>query len=214
MEPTEGRWVCRRCFASNESDAAVCAQCGLERGAEPAEGDEQQWNPPPSAASSRPKWLQLLLRFWWIGLILVVLGVGWYFSARRDTSGEITNTGNLKITDLRVGDCFDLKDPDAEQVEEVEAKPCTTAHRFELYYVGDMPDGDFLDDAAIVTWIEQNCVPEFAAYVGVSYEASVLDLIPVTPAEDGWEDGDHAVQCVLLDPGNEELTVSLEGAAR
>lgn len=214
MEPMEGRWVCRRCFASNEADAAACAQCGLERGAARAEGDQQQWSAAAPQAPARPMWLQLALRFWWIGLIVVVAAVGWYFSARRDEGGQITSAGDLQVTDLRVGDCFDLKDPDAQEIDAVEAKPCTQPHEYELYYAADMPDGDYPSQDAIDTWIFQNCVPEFAAYVGRDYQESELNLLPVTPTEGGWDDGDHAVQCVAYDPDNTELTESLRNAAR
>ena len=48
--------------------------------------------------------------------------------------------------DLRVGDCFDLKDPTADQIEDVKAVPCTTEHEFELFYVGAMGKGSHPTD--------------------------------------------------------------------
>src|ERR671918_697453 len=136
MEPMHGRWVCRRCFASNDAGATSCEQCGLARGADPSQAGagqpdavrqgagyagagqpQPQWTPPQ--AQPRPKWLQLAVRFAWIPVVLIVLAAGWYFSARRDDSGQISNTGNLQVVELQVGDCFDLKDPDASEVEEV-----------------------------------------------------------------------------------------------
>jgi hypothetical protein len=217
MGPIEGRWVCRRCFASNEADAAACAQCGLERGADPGALDPQdpqaqQWAA-PAPAPTRPAWQQLALRFWWIGLIVVVVAGGWYFSARRDETGQIANSGNLQMNDLRVGDCFDLKDPEAEVVDEVEAKPCTQAHSFEMFHVSTMPDGEYPSDEQFTAWIQQNCLPAFAAYVGRSFEESLLEVLPVTPTEDAWDD-DTRVQCVLAGPENEQLTSSLRGSAR
>jgi hypothetical protein len=47
----------------------------------------------------------------------------------------------------------------------------------------------------------------------VEYQESVLEILPVTPTEDSWDD-DKSVQCVLADPGNEQLTTSLRSAAR
>jgi hypothetical protein len=214
MEPTQGRWVCRRCFASNEADAAACAQCGLQRGAEPGAGDEQPGAAATPPAPARPMWMQLALRFWWVGLIVVVAAAGWYFSARRDETGQISNTGDLQVNELRVGDCFDLKDPEAEEIDDVEGKRCTNPHQYELYYVAEMPDGEYPSEDAITAWIIENCVPEFAAYVGKDYQDSALDFLPVTPTEGAWDDGDHAVQCVAFDPGNAELTESLRNAAR
>lgn len=221
MEPIEGRWVCRRCFESNEAAATACERCGLERGADPATADPgvaDPQQPQPWVASTqapaRPVWQQLALRFWWVGLIVVVAAGGWYFSARRDDSGQIANSGNLQMNDLRVGDCFDLKDPGAEVVEEVEAKPCTQAHQFEMFHVSNMPDGEYPSDEQFNAWIEQNCLPAFAAYVGRSFEESLLEVLPVTPTEDAWDD-DTSVQCVLAGPEkNEQLTSSLRGSAR
>jgi hypothetical protein len=218
MGPMGGRWVCRRCFASNDPEAATCVRCGLERGADPATAEPQdpqqpqQWaapTPPPA----RPMWMQLALRFWWVGLIVVIAVGGWYFSARRDDSGQISTAGNLKINELRIGDCFNLKDPDADVVEEVEARPCTQVHRYEMFHVDSMSGGEYPSDEEFGAWIEQNCLAAFAPYVGVEYQESVLEILPVTPTEDSWDD-DKSVQCVLADPGNEQLTTSLRSAAR
>ena len=42
----------------------------------------------------------------------------------------------------------------------------------------------------------------------------MLGARPITPTEDGWNDGDHSVQCAMHDPNNAELTESLKDAAR
>jgi hypothetical protein len=233
MGPMEGRWVCRRCFASNDADAPSCGQCGLERGADPQATDSgaiparsadaagaadaqqpapRQWGAPPPPPP-RPMWQQLTLRFWWIGLIAVIALGGWYFSARRDETGQIANAGDLQMTDLQVGDCFDLKDPDAQVVDKVEAKPCTQAHEYEMYFAADMPGGNYPSEDEFTTWIQQNCLPAFESYVGMGFDESALQILPVTPTEELWHD-DRSVQCALVDPGDEELTSSLKGAAR
>jgi hypothetical protein len=226
MEPMEGRWVCRRCFASNEAAATACERCGLERGADPATADPaaadaasagapqpQSWGAPPPKPA-RPLWQQLALRFWWVGLIAVIAIGGWYFSARRDESGDIANSGNLQVNELRVGDCFDLKDPEAAEIDEVEAKPCTQAHQYELFHAADMPSGDYPSDAAVNTFVDQVCIPAFASYVGMEFESSVLELAFVSPTSEAWDDGDHSVQCAVHDRNDAELTTSLKGAAR
>ena len=236
MEPMEGRWVCRRCFASNEAGASTCEQCGLERGADPSQAPdeepaahsqrsplpgagyagagqpEQQWTPPQ--AKPRPTWLQLALRFAWIPVVLIVLAVGWYFSARRDESGQIANVGDLQVQDLRVGDCFDLKDPEAVEVSEVEAKPCTDAHEYELFHVASMPDGEFPSDAAVDTFVEAECVTAFSQYVGMDYAQSALYFSWFAPSTETWSDGDRDVQCAAYDPNDTELTSSVRNAAR
>lgn len=233
MEPMEGRWVCRRCFASNDAGATTCEQCGLERGADPSQlpdqppsqrspipgagyagaGQPDQWTPPQ--AQPRPWWLQLAMRFGWIPVALIVVFVGWYFfSPRRDDSGQIANTGDMQVVDLRVGDCFDLKDPDAVEVAEVEAKPCTEPHEYELFHAANMPDADFPSDAAVDAFVEAECVTAFTLYVGMDYQQSALYFSWFAPSTETWGDGDRAVQCAAYDPENTELTSSVRNAAR
>ena len=235
MEPMEGRWVCRRCFASNEPSATTCENCGLERGADPKQAaplsgtdavsagagyagagqpqpPQQQWTPPQP--EPRTSWWRYLLRFGWIGVVVVVLAVGWYFSARRDDSGQITDGGSLQVTDLRIGDCFTLRDPEAAEVDEVDAKPCTETHEYELFHVGDVAGSEYPSDAAFATFLTEQCIPAFNSYVGLEYDFSVLDFIYFTPTGEGWDDGDHSVQCAAFDPNNAQLTASVRNAAR
>jgi len=214
-----GRWVCLRCYESNDAATVSCAQCGLARGTTPEQADPADPADPaaaaafPAAPTAEPSVLGgLVRRFGWIAVVAVVAGVGWWFSAGRDDSGEINRSGNMAITDLRAGDCFDLKDPDEELIEEVEAKVCTEPHEYEMIFVGDMPSGpypslDQMDDFALA-----NCIPAFEAYIGFSWEDSRYYMTHVTPTEDGWNDGDHAIQCAAYDPDNAELTASLRGA--
>ncbi|HET6744548.1 MAG TPA: septum formation family protein [Candidatus Limnocylindria bacterium] len=143
-----------------------------------------------------------------------MLAAGWYFSARRDDSGQIANVGDMQVQDLRVGDCFDLKDPDAVEVAEVEAKPCTNPHEYELFHVANMPDGEFPADPVVTTFVEAECVTAFSQYVGIDYQQSALYFSWFAPSDETWSDGDRAVQCAAYDPENTELTSSVRNAAR
>jgi hypothetical protein len=229
-EPMQGRWVCPRCFESNEAEADRCPTCGLERGADPTTAAATPGVPPaepgaeaapsgtptapaapappwasaPSPESQRPGWLQLVLRFWWVGLLVIVGGI-----AAVDYLG-----GSRSITDMGVGDCFDVAEPDVETIGDVTQRECTEPHQYEMYYVGDLPDGEYPSQADINVWLEANCLPAFDAYVGIDYQSSALFALHLTPTEDGWNDGDHSVQCALHDPNDPELTESLRNAAR
>jgi hypothetical protein len=159
-------------------------------------------------------WRQLVRRFWFIGLIVVVAGVGWYFSARRDDSGQITNSGNLQVQDLQIGDCFDLKDEEATEVSDVEAKPCSEGHKYELIHAANMPNSDYPTDEQFGSFLDAECIPAFTAYVGFDWETSDFYMLPFTPTEDTWNDGDRSIQCVVFDPENAVLTSSVRNAAR
>ena len=129
--------------------------------------------------------------------------------------------------DLRVGDCFDLKDPSADQIGDVKAVPCTTEHEFEVFYVGAMGEGSYptdaagerrnhgrqvlLIDGAFGTYVDQNCIPAFGAYIGKAYDDSDLDICWLVPTDDAWRSGDRTVQCAAFYPGIYRLTRSLRG---
>jgi hypothetical protein len=210
MEEMSGRWVCLGCYASNEAAPESCEQCGLARGAAPA-------NAAAAAAPQRktPGW-RSLLRYAWVVVVLGALVVGWWASAKRDSSGQVTTAGDLQVNDLRVGDCFDPKGDIGESTElsDVTAKPCTEPHRFEVYEVATLPDGDFPSDAAFGDAIDANCIPAFADYVGTDFQSSQLDVWPIVPVKDGWDSGDHSLTCVIAGPDLGELTGSMKGARR
>ncbi len=122
--------------------------------------------------------------------------------------------GSRPVTEMSVGDCFDVADPESRFIDDVTKRECTEPHQYEMYFVGDLPDGQYPSDSDVTLWLEANCLPAFTEYVGIDYQSSVLVALPITPTEDGWNDGDHSVQCAMHDPNNTELTESLKDAAR
>lgn len=206
------RWVCKRCFTSNDGGTGVCSNCGLARGSDVPAGEIAASSAAPKPGpASRWSWL---LRFWWIGLVIVIAIGGAIFAARRDDGGQIVGAGDLQVFDLRPGDCFDLKDPADEEVTDVEAKPCNELHEFEMFHVTALPDGDYPDEDTFVGYLERECLPAFAEFVGTSYQESRLDIYWLTPTEPGWGAGDREMQCAVFDPLDEELTESMEGSER
>lgn len=206
------RWVCRRCFTSNDGNVGACTNCGLARGSEVPAGDEAV--PATATAPSRGSGWSGLLRFAWVPIVLVVVAAGILFAARRGEGGQIVGAGDVDVTEIRAGDCFDLNDPSVEEVASVEGKPCTQPHEFEMFFVGDLPDGDFPAEGVINAFLEAECLPAFETYVGLAWEQSAFDIFPLIPTESGWNAGDHVVQCSLFDPIDEELTESMRNAGR
>jgi hypothetical protein len=206
------RWVCLRCYASNEDSAAACAQCGLLRGSMvPAET-------PTAASPVAParSWSLggVVRRFGWIAVVAAFGIGGVIFATQRNDAGEITRGGALAISELRVGDCFDLQDVDAEQADEVNTRRCDEKHQFEMMSIASMPDGEYPPETAFEEFVAAVCLPAFGDYVGLAYEESRLDVFWYFPLEDGWSEGDHLVQCAVYDPLNSELVGSLRSAAR
>lgn len=213
------RWVCKRCFASNEGDVSACSACGWPRGEVPPPDDTLAPVPGAVPASGPPPpapWWRPLLRYWWIVAIIVVGGyafIGYLGQAQRDANGSITSAGSVKLADLRVGDCFDS--PGTGAVSEVTGRPCTAEHEYELYVVAsDDVDDTYPDDAGMAAFLSSACIPPFTTYVGLDYQGSQLEILPVTPTQDGWSRGDRRFFCALYDPGQSRLTGSLRGSAR
>lgn len=209
------RWVCLRCFESNEEAFAACQSCGLPRGTTPEAGEAVAPTPAPESGPRRVL-PALVSRFWWVILVVAVSVGGLVFNAQRGDDGSISRSGNLAISDLQVGDCFDLKGEldEEDTVDEITARPCAEPHEFELIYTGSVSSATYPSDAAFVTWLDENCLPAFADYVGRSYSSSALDVFWFQPTPEGWAAGDHSVQCAVFDPGNDKLTGALRGAAR
>jgi hypothetical protein len=212
------RWVCKRCFADNDDTASACHRCGLTRGAEASETDAAAWSAAsePDAPKRSGGW-QRLLRFWWIAVIVIPLAVGFFANARRDDGGAIADGGTLSVEDLRVGDCFVFvgDDEQAEEISEVDARPCGEPHEYEIYHVSTVnQEGSYPTEDQWTAHIIDACDPSFESYVGRSYDESVLEVIPFTPTEAGWNDGDRVIQCAVLDPEQGELTTSLRDANR
>ena len=214
-------WTCPRCGASVDDVWVKCATCGTSRGSvvfpPPMQGPvKPQWPPPTALAADAPQsegagWGSLgfiLLA----GLLAIGAASSWFFSANRSETGEIARSGDLDATELRVGDCFDFKDPDADEFDQVTARPCSEEHEYELFFVGTMPDGPYPSDAAFDAWVTSACDPAFATYVGRSFESSRLELSWVPPTSEGWAEGDHLVQCLLNDPQQPRLSTSLKGS--
>ncbi|MFG6446520.1 septum formation family protein [Microbacterium sp. P07] len=132
--------------------------------------------------------------------------------ARDAETQEVTEAGTADVFSLQVGDCMD--EPDAEEVTEVPAVPCSEPHDDEIYYEFTMPDGEFPGEEAITAAADAECAPQFDTFVGLAYAESVLDWYPYTPTEGSWtEGGDRVVQCVIYEP-NVRTVGSLEGVAR
>lgn len=137
---------------------------------------------------------------------------GFISNASRSDNGQIVNDGDMMATDLRVGDCFDLKDPTAEEISDVTARPCTDQHEYELIWTGSMAEGTYPTNAAFDAFMEGNCFNAFDAYIGKAYVDSKLDIYWLYPLEDGWGEGDRSIQCAAYHPTDSRLMGSLRAS--
>ncbi|MGY4858816.1 septum formation family protein [Cryobacterium sp. AP23] len=131
-------------------------------------------------------------------------------AARDADTQEISEAGEADVFSLAVGDCFN--DEEAEEIDSVQAIPCSEAHDYEAYFAFDVsaeeayPGDDVISQAA-----EDGCVAEFPNFVGTSYEESALDFNYLSPTEGSWENGDREILCIVM--GADKTTGSLAGVA-
>ncbi|MHB8892070.1 MAG: septum formation family protein [Candidatus Limnocylindrales bacterium] len=92
---------------------------------------------------------------------------------------------------------------------------CGTPHDNEVVGVVDLDDsGSFPGDAAILTTAQGECARLFADYVGIAFDASVLEMLQLVPTELTWAKGDRQIACIVLTVDGSRLTGSVKGAGR
>ena len=221
-----GRWTCRRCYAANNPSDESCTSCGWPRvpGSAPPPGDASAGAPgeqvvphPEGHAGPEPPrpWWRSLLRFAWILIPIGIIGIGLITQARRDDGGQIVGGGTLDVAELGVGDCYNS---DAEdEIAEVDARPCTEPHEYEVIAIVTYPSGgasEYPGDDAVIEYVGPECARQFEEYVGIPYDDSVYYLTFLLPSIEGWESGDHETICVGYHPNDATLDESMRGAER
>ena len=129
-------------------------------------------------------------------------------AARDAETQQISEAGEADVFTLAVGDCFN--DQNAEEIDSVQAIPCSDAHDYEAYFAFDVSEDEtFPGDDVITQVAEERCMAEFATFIGKSYEESTLDFNYLSPTEGSWESGDHEILCLVM--GADKTTGSLAG---
>ena len=131
----------------------------------------------------------------------------------RDADGAVTAEAETDAFSIEVGDCID--DPGQESVSDITVLPCDELHHFEAFAGMEMPDGDYPGVPAANTAASDFCGAEFASYVGIEYDASVLEMLYFYPVEESWKSaGDREILCFVAEQGETPVTGTLEGAGR
>jgi hypothetical protein len=135
--------------------------------------------------------------------------------ANRNDDGEIVATSTISVYDLEVGDCGDWPE-DSDAYLTVTVHPCDTPHDFEVYLVGDMPDGPnavWPGENAVVDFSDEACLAAFQGFVGISWEASPdLTYSYLYPSEDSWDTGDREILCTISSVDGTRMTGTREGS--
>ena len=92
---------------------------------------------------------------------------------------------------------------------------CAAPHQVEVGPVFDYPAGadiDFPGTENVDGYAFQECIERFERYIGRPDVESSIDFLLVAPDEEGWEDGDRRIACVLYQTNFDALTGPLAGS--
>ena len=141
-----------------------------------------------------------------------------------DDEAEATTTTVVRTTEevapVSPGECGNvprLQVGGALDPATIEVVPCDQPHLMEIGAVFEYPlppDSDFPGTISVDGYATEQCLERFEAYVGAPYTESELDVLIIAPDEDGWDDGDRRIACVLYHTNFEEITGSVEGSGR
>lgn len=210
---TNKSWNCAHCGAHNPGTTLTCANCHRIQGSVVVPGQvvpaATGWSRPAPRGNRRPGLLIAVSLF--VGVAIAAGTTLLPADTNPLTTTTIAQHEDVYLTDLRVGDCFDLVDPSADLVGAVDLVRCTQPHQYELFWTGTMNGEEYPGDTRFNAFYDVNCVEAFADYVGAVPAQSTLDIFWVVPNEEAWAGGDRSVECAAYDPDDARLTQSLRG---
>lgn len=127
-------------------------------------------------------------------------------------TGEASQSdGTVVVKDLQVGTCYDDTDYSYILSGSVLTRGCEEPHFNELYYRETLPGAADSTTAAAedLEAAEARCRTEFAAYVGLPYNESVLEFYTISPSNEEWLAGERTHLCVLYERDYRDMTTSM-----
>jgi hypothetical protein len=132
---------------------------------------------------------------------------------RDETTNEITEAGDADVFSIAVGDCLTDDVGTAGEVSEVPVVPCAEPHASEVFHSYQIPAETLPSTTEMQTIVEEQCIGNFEAFVGMAYDTSALDITWLEPTSGSWDGGDRELLCMVFDPAG-DVTGSLAGVAR
>lgn len=138
----------------------------------------------------------LLSALWVLGVALVVL-ISALTGVDRGGDGRITEPSSISVFDIRVGDCLERVESDAE-TSSLDAVPCADRHRGEAISVLSLPDGDYPGDEAVFAAGNRRCSRALAEQVPDARRQGIEDFY-LYPTQTSWEEqDDREIVCIAL----------------
>lgn len=139
----------------------------------------------------------LVLTGLWIAMIAVGGVAAYLDSAKRDSSGRVTDPGTIQLTSLKTGDCINMTGlKEGTEVSEVPAVPCGQAHDAEVYATFKLTGTSFPGDTEAARLAEEGCDSRLTTFLPSEAARDKLEIYYLHPVKSGWARGDHSVTCL------------------
>ncbi len=114
----------------------------------------------------------------------------------RDDSGAIVEAGGVGVFAIKYGDC--LIAPMADEMQSVEGVPCDQPHDSQAFDAFDLTGFTSFPGEDLELPAYEGCAARFESFVGIPYEDSTLWVTFLSPTAEGWAQGDHEIQCLIV----------------
>jgi hypothetical protein len=172
---------------------------------------------PPAMPRTRPRNVRrrrIRRGLIWLTAALAIAVVGIVYdastSAQRSSTGQITKNGNLSITSLHAGDCFQnpANATSGTDIAQVTAVSCATPHDAQVIALLPVSASNYPDAAAFKSQAQTGCKAALGADVDRSQLTSTMSLNYFYPDQTSWVDGQRSISCVIA-ASSADLTSSL-----
>ena len=128
-------------------------------------------------------------------------------------AAEAASEAAVAAQDLRTGEC--MTDTGTAATPNILVVPCAEPHAFEVFATTELPEGDYPGIGEADAQAQEFCRSQFSAFIGVEYDASVLELQYFYPVESGWTSvGGRSIVCLVGNAGGEPARGTLLDSAR
>lgn len=111
--------------------------------------------------------------------------------------GSLLGGGN--VFEIKVGDCFNQPDYEAEEIHNVEIVNCADPHDYEATRSIILTDTAYPSDDDIFDYAEPGCLAAFEEYTGQSYDTFTdYEFSYYWPSFESWADGDREILCFVF----------------
>jgi hypothetical protein len=145
-------------------------------------------------------------------IVIAVVGIAYSASthAQRSSTGQITKNGNLGVTSLHAGDCFQnpANATNGTDITLVTAVSCATPHDAQVIALLPVSGSSRPDAAAFRSQAQTGCEAALRADVNQSQVTSTMSLNYFYPDQMSWATGQRSISCVIAN-SSADLTSSL-----